>query len=1028
MADSRALTIQSGQVQQIANADALIVGDGILTPATSGNDLTLTPDGTFVIVAVGKTLDASTIDSVGSINIGGTNSTGVSIGRSTVAVSMPGNLSVTEGITSIGLLDAQGNVDLGNAITDTISMTGHVDTDINFTAGAARDIQVDKSADDVGGSQLRITSGEGGDNPTVVGRGGGTLFLDGGDGGAGTGAVVSGAGAAISMTAGDAGPTGGAGVGAGGNVTIDAGVGGTNGVVNIGTVNASALTIGRVGVTTTVAGALTVAGVLTAQSTTQFQQSATFQGDVTLGNDPSDTVNFGAGAVTATGNPTWDFGTGQVDFGGNVDANAGLDVSGGAFTFTGTNFDLDPTGTFTLDMDAGQTAQINISDNQSSAFYVRQGLLPYLDINTTTAAEAMTFGNTTDNPSYAFLGSGTAAFSGDISVGGIPITQSGDALILAGGSTTESGAVNSLTTLQRTALTGVNGMITYDSDIGSLYAYTGGSWSQIASGGASPWQESSGIVSTTNTSWDVIVGGSATLGTERLRVIGDVGIQGDIDFETGSTRTVQILTAADETPGNQLSVLAGAGGPSVGGAAGGAGGDAQFFAGAGGAGDGTNAAGAGGSASLRGGAAGVDGVGGGATGGGASVLGGVGSGNSNGGGVTVAAGSADLAGGSGNGGATFLEGGAAYGTGNGGIVQINGGYGNGANADGGRVDLFGGSCDSAQGGQVRIAGGYGGTGAGGGIDMKAGTGATAGSIDVGSGDTAAITLGNATDNTTITQVGTGQVTFTGNVDATAGLDVTTAALTAAAGLTVSGGAIDLDPTGNVTVDMDTGQTFDVTFADTQALGAVSFNDGTVAYLEMGEVATEEQIVTDVYFGMDEVASAPTAVTDRGFLYTKADAGVTQLFYTADDGTEYQLTPSTGGTATQTTITKTANEAIAAGAPVVMYNNGGSPEFREADANDAARDEVIGLAAAAITATSSGDAVLCGEVDVPDAQWISVPGVADVGAVVYLSNTVGSLSITAPTPPSTVVRVGWVTQGGTGAVKVAVNVGTPTRTV
>jgi hypothetical protein len=38
------------------------------------------------------------------------------------------------------------------------------------------------------------------------------------------------------------------------------------------------------------------------------------------------------GAVTATGNPTWDFGTSQADFGGNLDANNGLDVTTAALT------------------------------------------------------------------------------------------------------------------------------------------------------------------------------------------------------------------------------------------------------------------------------------------------------------------------------------------------------------------------------------------------------------------------------------------------------------------------------------------------------------------------------------------------------------------------------------------------------------------------------------------------------------------------------------------------------------------------
>jgi hypothetical protein len=127
MADSRALTIQSGQVQQIANADALIVGDGILTPSASGNDLTLTPDGSDVIIGSGKTLDAATLDRAGTIDIGTTAGTTVTIGRTGQAASMPGALSVTEGITSFGLLNARGNVDLGDAASDTVSMIGQVD-------------------------------------------------------------------------------------------------------------------------------------------------------------------------------------------------------------------------------------------------------------------------------------------------------------------------------------------------------------------------------------------------------------------------------------------------------------------------------------------------------------------------------------------------------------------------------------------------------------------------------------------------------------------------------------------------------------------------------------------------------------------------------------------------------------------------------------------------------------------------------------------------------------------------------------
>jgi len=56
MSDAKPLTIQGGSVKQLADADALIVGDGILTPSGSSNSLTLTPDGAGVVIASGKTL------------------------------------------------------------------------------------------------------------------------------------------------------------------------------------------------------------------------------------------------------------------------------------------------------------------------------------------------------------------------------------------------------------------------------------------------------------------------------------------------------------------------------------------------------------------------------------------------------------------------------------------------------------------------------------------------------------------------------------------------------------------------------------------------------------------------------------------------------------------------------------------------------------------------------------------------------------------------------------------------------------
>jgi len=82
---------------------------------------------------------------------------------------------------------------------------------------------------------------------------------------------------------------------AGGNLELDAGDGTEEGIVKIGAAHTSAIELGNSAET----------------STTDFK---------------------GTGAITATGNPTWNFGTGQADFGGNLDANAGLDVSGANLT------------------------------------------------------------------------------------------------------------------------------------------------------------------------------------------------------------------------------------------------------------------------------------------------------------------------------------------------------------------------------------------------------------------------------------------------------------------------------------------------------------------------------------------------------------------------------------------------------------------------------------------------------------------------------------------------------------------------
>ena len=109
-------------------------------------------------------------------------------------------------------------------------------------------------------------------------------------------------------------------------------------------------------------------------------------------NDP-DYLFLGNGAGTLTSNV-------------NVNADLGLDVSGGNFTALGGTVDLDPTEAYTLNMDATKPATVTISDNLASAWEVQEGTNSYIDINTADGSEVVAFGNATTDPQFNFLGSG----------------------------------------------------------------------------------------------------------------------------------------------------------------------------------------------------------------------------------------------------------------------------------------------------------------------------------------------------------------------------------------------------------------------------------------------------------------------------------------------------------------------------------------------------------------------------------------------------------------------------------------------
>jgi hypothetical protein len=276
------------------------------------------------------------------------------------------------------------------------------------------------------------------------------------------------------------------------------------------------------------------------------------------------------------------------------------------------------------------------------------------------------------------------------------------------------------------------------------------------------------------------------------------------------------------------------------------------------------------------------------------------------------------------------------------------------------------------------------------------------------GDTAGVAAGGAGGTLTLG----GQVGGAGDGTQTAGAGGVVAIVGGAGGTAVSTGGVG----GAVTIDAGAG-------TGAAADGAISIGATTAASITLGNAIGT---TIDDYALFPERATAPSTAANEGALYTKDDGGESHLFFRSDsDGTEYQLTPNSVSPAG---TTATASENIAAGAPVNYHNSGGNPRIQESDANGGGtRENPVGLAQAAITSGNAGNVVQAGEVDVPDAQWDSVPVVGDVGEPAYVSTTVGNLTLTAPGAGAIVVRVGYISQGGTGQVKVLVNVGEPVKT-
>lgn len=166
--------------------------------------------------------------------------------------------------------------------------------------------------------------------------------------------------------------------------------------------------------------------------------------------------------------------------------------------------------------------------------------------------------------------------------------------------------------------------------------------------------------------------------------------------------------------------------------------------------------------------------------------------------------------------------------------------------------------------------------------------------------------------------------------------------------------------------------------------------------------------------------AASALNEGGLLY---DSTVQVPRYS--DGVTWIPLAGMGSSASIVVFQATSGEAIDTAELVSMDDSVGLPRLFKADSNGTTpRKNIVGVAAT--TVAGAGflvTVVVSGEVSVADAQWDIVPVVADVGQKVFLSETAGNWTLTAPsTSGDIVIRTGIVSQGGAGAVKVVFQVG------
>jgi hypothetical protein len=373
----------------------------------------------------------------------------------------------------------------------------------------------------------------------------------------------------------------------------------------------------------------------------------------------------------------------------------------------------------------------------------------------------------------------------------------------------------------------------------------------------------------------------------------------------------------------------------------------------------------------------------------------------------------------------------------GGAVVLQGGAGaTVGNGTGGAVSLLAGDAGGSGGvgGSVSIVAGDATDGVGGSFSLEVGAGSTNGSISIGmtTAPDGGLNLGCGID-------------FKKESDWTIKVSTSTTLNAVGGAITVQGGTGNGTASGgDVVLHGGTGGATDGDGGSIRLRGGAKQGTGTLGSVYVGDSAV---YTSDVHLGATSVpisvdgnmtmaAGTTLATTGTGNINLPNNAsakfqiegtavGATVTAPNLDeltDGSSTALHTHSGIGAVDTPAV--AGETLVYGQPVVYANAAGNPKVYLADANGAGvLADCTGICSIGAAADGATAVRTAGEIAIADIYWDSAPAVGDVGKRAYLSETAGKLTLTAPNNAgSLALRVGFVSKGGAGNVKLVVSVG------